>query len=201
MAFVSVLLCVWLNYYLFRGRIWSTHKSEDKKPKAQYILRTQASSGHHTSVVHIFLLWFCLAKPKHLRSWSESKAVGWGVLWYLAKLFPLNLQWGEFCHVTHSPSTPRPFLLRLWAWSQLKDSVSTPALELNAPQSPSLWKTVHSTNTDSGSACCEHQGLENSRERMFSQKNQPQRASSMCPALFHHLILSLIQVMLSSVFE
>lgn len=166
-----MLICAWLSCYLFRGRTLSRHKSEDEKPETRYAWYTQASPGHHTRVVHILLLWFCLAKPKHLLSRRESKALGWGVLWHLTKLFPLSLQLWEFCHVTHSPSTPRPFLLRRWARSQMKDGASTPASEWNAPQSLPLWKTVCSMNTDSGSARSEHQGLENSWERMFSQKN------------------------------
>lgn len=75
-------------------------------------------------------------------------------------------------HLDHSWSVSTKSDLNVLG-SQLKDGVSTPALELSALQSPSLWKTLCLMNADSGSAHSEHQGLENSRERMFSQKNQP----------------------------
>lgn len=61
------------------------------------------------------------------------------------------------------------------------------SFETKCMQLLSLCKTVRSVNADSGSAPAEHQGLGNSWERMFSQKNSLEWASSVCSILFHHL--------------
>lgn len=155
------------------------HKSKDKnlKPRGW---RTSASLRPHARVAHTHLCFDASVKTKHLRNQtSEKQSLGLRCVWCWMKLFPESFEGENLPRDTRSPSTATLSLLRPWVHksglnapgSRLEDGVSTPASELNTPQSPSLWKTVCSVNADAGSAHFEHQGLENSLERMFSQKN------------------------------
>lgn len=183
MALVSVFMCV-------RCRILSTHQSEDRtrKPDMLHAHTLPQATIPEPGISFCFdFVWWNQAsqKPK----WEQSHGLRCAVISDKA------LSSGSWAGSTSPRGTVTqhtyPVLTETVSMKSAEGQGQAPALELNALQSPSLWKTVCSTITDPGSAHSEHQGPENSWERMFSQKNQPQRASSRCSALFHHLISSL----------